>query len=292
MKCEEVRDELIAYARGELSEARKTAVEEHLVRCEGCTRELEGARKVMALTQMADASSIQDLAKDVIVAAIAGRASDIHLERIQAEPRLRFRIDGVLQAQQEPGIAPGQYEPLIGQFKLLAEQHLSEKRVPQDGRFKIDHQGKEYTLRVSTFPYLHGESIVMRILDRSSVLIGLNRLGFAPQTLAQIETMIARPDGLVLCTGPAGAGKTTLLYSMLNKLNSPEKMIMTIEDPVEYDLTGINQGSVNRRAGLTFAAAVRAFMRLSLAMKPRPMRGSREACACRRAYSRGASRTS
>src|SRR6266852_442650 len=104
MTCEDVRDELIAYARGELSEARKTAVEEHLVRCEGCTRELEGARKVMALTQMADATSIQDLAKSVVVAALARRASDIHIERIQAEPRLRFRIDGVLQVQEEPAI--------------------------------------------------------------------------------------------------------------------------------------------------------------------------------------------
>src|SRR5436189_4025265 len=109
MKCEEVRDELIAYARGELSEERKTAIEEHLVRCEGCTRELEGARKVMALTLMADASSIQELAQAVIAAALARRASDIHLERIQGEPRLRFRIDGVLHVQQEPVIAPQQY---------------------------------------------------------------------------------------------------------------------------------------------------------------------------------------
>src|SRR5437879_5901673 len=121
MKCEEVRDELIAYARGELSETRKTAVEEHLVRCEGCTRELEGARKVMALTQMADPSSIQDLSRAVIVAALARRASDIHLERIQSEPRLRFRVDGVLHVQQEPAITTEQYEPLIGRYKLMAD---------------------------------------------------------------------------------------------------------------------------------------------------------------------------
>src|SRR5947209_20125912 len=113
MKCEEVRDELIAYARDELNDARKTAVEEHLVRCQDCTRELEGARKVMALTQMADTASIQTMARDVILAAVARRASDIHLERGKAGPRLRFRIDGVLHVQPEPAITPDQYEPLV-----------------------------------------------------------------------------------------------------------------------------------------------------------------------------------
>jgi type II secretory ATPase GspE/PulE/Tfp pilus assembly ATPase PilB-like protein len=261
MKCEEVRDELIAYARGELEEARKTAIEEHLVRCRDCTRELEGARKVMALTQMADTGSVQALAKEVISAALARRATDIHLERSKVGPRLRFRIDGVLQVQSEPAITLDQYEPLIARFKLMAEQNLSEKRVPQDGRIAMTQDGKNYDLRVSTFPYLHGESVVMRILDQSSVLIGLNKLGLYPQTLAQIETIIARPDGMVICTGPTGAGKSTLLYSMLNKLNRREKMIMSIEDPVEYSMMGINQAQVNRRAGLTFATAMRAFMR-------------------------------
>jgi type II secretory ATPase GspE/PulE/Tfp pilus assembly ATPase PilB-like protein len=261
MTCEEVRDELIAYARGELSAARKGAVEEHLVRCEGCARELDGARKVMALTQLSDTASIQDLAQAVIVAALSRRASDIHLERLDHEPRLRFRIDGLLHVQQEPVITPAQYEPLIGRFKLLAGQNLTEKRVPQDGRFRFTHAGKEHDLRVSTFPYFNGESIVMRLLDRSNVLIGMDAVGLNPQARAPIEAMLARPEGLVVCTGPTGAGKSTMLYSMLTKLNDPAKMMMSIEDPVEYDLRGVNQGQVNRRAGLTFATAMRAFMR-------------------------------
>src|SRR5947208_11009067 len=157
MRCEEVRDELIAYARDELNEARKTAVEEHLVRCQDCTRELEGARKVMALTQMADTTSIQAMAKEIILAALARRASDIHLERSKAGPRLRFRVDGVLHVQTDPAIAPEQYEPLVARLKLLAEQNLTEKRVPQDGRIAITHEGKDYDLRVNTFPYHNGE---------------------------------------------------------------------------------------------------------------------------------------
>lgn len=261
MKCEEVRDELVAYARGELAEARKAAVEEHLVRCEGCTRELEGARRVMALTQMADAASVQELATSIFKAALARRASDIHIEKNKDVPRVRFRIDGVLHEQPSLSIRKEQYDPLIARIKLMAEMNVSEKRVPQDGRIAISHEGKDYDLRVSVFPYFDGESAVIRILDRSSVLIGLDRLGLYPRTLAQVEALISRRDGLVLSTGPTGGGKSTLLYALLNKLNSPELMIMTIEDPVEYHIGGINQAAVHRRAGLTFATALRAFMR-------------------------------
>lgn len=261
MNCDEVRDELVAYARHELSAERNAAVERHLVCCPECTRELEGARQVMALTQVADAASTQAKATEILHAALARRASDIHLERDAAGPRLRFRIDGVLQVQKEPLITPEQYEPVIDRFKRVAEQNLSEKRVPQDGRFKFAHEGKEYDVRMSTFPYLKGESVVMRLLDQSGVLIGLNRLGMADAMKAQIERLLDRRQGLLLTTGPTGAGKSTFLYSLLNRLNTPEIKMMTIEDPVEYLLPGVNQAQVLRRAGLTFATAMRAFMR-------------------------------
>jgi type II secretory ATPase GspE/PulE/Tfp pilus assembly ATPase PilB-like protein len=261
MTCEEVRDELVAYARGELSETRRKEVDVHLVRCGDCLQELEGTRDVLGITSRADAASIKEVAKQVIATALARRASDIHLEMSGDTPRVRFRIDGVLQLQPDPVIPVEQYGLLIERIKYMAEMNLSEKRVPQDGRIAITHEGKEYQLRVSVFPYLNGESAVIRLLDRSSVLIGLDRLGLSPVPLARIEALSSQPHGLLLTTGPTGAGKTTLLYSLLNRLNHAERMVMSIEDPVEYALEGVNQASTDRRVGLTFATALRAFMR-------------------------------
>jgi type IV pilus assembly protein PilB len=261
MTCEEMRDELVAYARGELSEERRTAVDRHLVGCGDCLNELEGARDVLGITTRADAASIKELAKQLIVTALARRATDIHLEMSGDSPRVRFRIDGVLHPQSDPTIPLQQYPLLIERIKYMADMNLSEKRVPQDGRIAITHDGKDYQLRVNVFPYLHGESAVVRLLDRSSVLIGLDRLGLSPVPLARIEALAAQPYGLLLTTGPTGAGKTTLLYSLLNRLNRPERMVMTIEDPVEYAMEGVNQASTNQRVGLTFATALRAFMR-------------------------------
>jgi type IV pilus assembly protein PilB len=261
MTCEEVRDELVAYARGELSEERRKAVDDHLVRCGDCLHELEGARDVLGITSRADAASIKELAQQLIVTALTRRATDIHLEICGDAPRVRFRIDGVLHPQSDPAIPQKQYPLLIERIKYMAEMNLSEKRVPQDGRIAMTHDGKDYQLRVSIFPYLHGECAVIRLLDRSSVLIGLERLGLSPVPLARIEALAAQPYGLILATGPTGAGKTTLLYSLLHRLNRPERMVMTIEDPVEYALEGVNQASTNRRADLTFATALRAFMR-------------------------------
>ena len=143
----------------------------------------------------------------------------------------------------------------------MAEMNIAEKRLPQDGRIPIRYQGKEYDLRVSSIPTPHGEKIVMRILDKTSVLIGLNKLGFTPETQARLEELVMQPQGMVLSTGPTGSGKTTTQYSILHKLNSVEKNILTIEDPIEYQLSGIAQVQVNRKAGLTFATALRAFLR-------------------------------
>jgi type II secretory ATPase GspE/PulE/Tfp pilus assembly ATPase PilB-like protein len=210
MTCEAVRDELIAYAREELDDARKAAVEEHLVRCGGCTRELEDACRVMALTRLADDASVADLARDLIQAAIRAGASDLHLEMDTDGPRTRLRIDGVISPG--PPIPRPQYEPLIARVKMMASMNVSEKRLPQDGRIAFSHEEKEYDLRVSTCPFFDGEGIVMRILNRSQVFLGLDRLGFSPEALAQLETAISHPDGLIVATGPTGSGKSTLLY--------------------------------------------------------------------------------
>jgi type IV pilus assembly protein PilB len=261
MKCEEIRDELVAYVRGELEPDRRTKIEEHLVRCGDCTREWEGTREVMGVMKIADAASIKELVQGLVRTALARRASDIHVEKNRGVPRVRLRIDGVLHEQPDLALPPEQYEPVITRIKYMAEMSLSEKQVPQDGRIQIDHEGNVYELRVSIFPYFDGESAVMRILDRSNVLIGLNRLGLDPPTLARVVAMVEQPGGLILTAGPTGAGKTTMLYSLLDRLNRPEVKIMTIEDPVEYLLPGVNQAQLNRKAGLAFANSLRAFLR-------------------------------
>jgi type IV pilus assembly protein PilB len=143
----------------------------------------------------------------------------------------------------------------------MSEMNIAERRIPQDGRIGITTQGKNYDLRVSCLPTLLGEKIVMRILDTSSVMIGLSKLGFMPDTMAQLESVITQPNGMILSTGPTGAGKTTTQYSVLNRINSVEKNILTIEDPVEYQLGGVSQVAVHRKAGLTFSTALRSFMR-------------------------------
>lgn len=259
MTCEEARDELIAFARGELSEERRKAIEEHLARCAGCARELEGAREVMALTQAADETSVADLADAILRSALARRASDIHLEMTGDGPRVRLRIDGVIYPG--PTVTRAQYEPLVARFKRMAEQNLSERQVPQDGRFRFTEGDRELDVRVSTVPYVPGEGVVMRLIDRSNVLIGLENLGMTTGMLARVHTLIARSSGLLITTGPTGAGKSTFLYSILTLLNRPEIKVMTIEDPVELLLPGVNQLAVHRRAGVTFASGMRALMR-------------------------------
>jgi type IV pilus assembly protein PilB len=152
-------------------------------------------------------------------------------------------------------------KPLISRFKIMADMNIAERRVPQDGRIPIRWDNKDFDLRVSCLPTVHGEKIVMRILDKTNILIGLNRLGFSAEVQSQIEELTAQPNGMFLTTGPTGSGKTTTLYSVLHKLNSVEKNIITIEDPVEYQLSGISQVQVHKKAGLTFANAMRSFLR-------------------------------
>jgi len=207
----------------------------------------------------ADEAPIIRIAHTIIQQAVRDGASDIHIEPDRRGLRIRFRIDGVLHEVMH--LPKHIHPPLVSRYKIMSEMNIAERRIPQDGRIGISHQGKDYDLRVSCLPTLLGEKIVMRILDKSSVMIGLNKLGFLPDTMAQLETVITQPNGLILSTGPTGAGKTTTQYSVLNRINSVEKNIMTIEDPVEYQLPGISQVAVHRKAGLTFATALRSFMR-------------------------------
>jgi type IV pilus assembly protein PilB len=210
-------------------------------------------------TKLADEAPIIRIAHGVIQQAVKERASDIHVEPDTKGVRIRFRVDGVLQEVMR--LPKHIHPPLTSRYKIMADMNIAERRIPQDGRIGIRHEGKDYDLRVSCLPTLLGEKIVMRILDKSSVMIDIHKLGFFPDTLAQLESVISQPNGMILSTGPTGAGKTTTQYSVLNRINSVEKNIMTIEDPVEYQLPGISQVAVHRKAGLTFATALRAFMR-------------------------------
>ena len=208
----------------------------------------------------ADAETKTDaLARRIMRLAIQLRASDIHLEPTPADLLLRLRVDGVLQETRR--LPSSMKESLTAQFKTLAEMTLSETRMPQDGRIPFQHGGKEFDIRVAVLPSLNGEAMTMRILDRSTVLIGLDKLGLAPENLRQVRDLMQQPNGIVLTTGPTGSGKTTLLYSCLQEVAGVEKKTLTIEDPVEYQMPYLTQAQVNKKAGLTFAAGLRSFLR-------------------------------
>lgn len=188
------------------------------------------------------------------------RASDIHLEPLEKRFRLRYRMDGVLQEMRDP---PKRLQStILSRIKIMAGMSIAEKRLPQDGRISLAMQdGKTVDLRVSTVPTVHGESIVMRILDKSGLVLGLPELGFLSDDQAMMENILALPDGIFLVTGPTGSGKSTTLYACLNMLNKPDRKLITVEDPVEYELPGINQVQVNEEVGMSFPAALRSMLR-------------------------------
>ncbi len=191
--------------------------------------------------------------------AIKMKASDIHLEPMEKEFRVRYRIDGALRKMDSP---PKRLQgAMISRFKIMSKIKISEKRIPQDGRIQINVGGRDLDLRVSTVPTNHGESIVMRILDKSNLSLGLPQLGFLSDDQNKFERLIHLSDGVVLVTGPTGSGKTTTLYACLGQINTPDKKIITVEDPVEYQMSGINQVQVNRDVGLDFSAALRSILR-------------------------------
>ena len=212
------------------------------------------------LRDMASEAPVIRLVNTMISAAIEKRASDIHLEPFEKEFRIRFRVDGVLQELESP---PRELRAaVISRIKLMAKLNIAERRLPQDGRIKIKVVGHEVDLRVSTLPTLYGESVVMRLLDRSATdFYELTRLGFDDQMLGRMEFYTSLPHGVFLVTGPTGSGKSTTLYSALKRINGIERKIITIEDPVEYQMDGINQIHVNSQIGLTFAAGLRHIVR-------------------------------
>ncbi|HYC57757.1 MAG TPA: type II secretion system ATPase GspE [Candidatus Binatia bacterium] len=211
------------------------------------------------LRDMASEAPVIRLVNQTLSRAVEQRASDIHVEPFENELRVRYRIDGVLHDQDPP---PRQMTAaIISRIKLMAKLNIAERRLPQDGRIKLRLVGREIDLRVSSLPTLYGESVVLRILDRSSVVVDLEKLGMPDDTLRTFAHMIAQPHGLILVTGPTGSGKTTSLYGALDKINSPELKIITIEDPVEYQLRGVNQIHVKSQIGLTFASGLRSIVR-------------------------------
>jgi len=212
------------------------------------------------LRDMASEAPVIRLVNAMIAQAIEKRASDIHIEPFEKEFRVRFRVDGVLFNQEQP---PRELKAaIISRLKLMAKLNIAERRLPQDGRIKLRILGREVDLRVSTLPTLYGESVVMRLLDRSAGdFYDLRRLGFDDYMLSRMEYFTSLPHGIFLVTGPTGSGKSTTLYSALKRINLPDKKIITIEDPVEYQMDGINQIHVNPQIGLTFAAGIRHIVR-------------------------------
>lgn len=209
--------------------------------------------------RMAEQPTLINLVNLIILEAIQNRTSDIHIEPFETELKVKYRIDGVLIEQPSP---PKHLQPaLLGRVKIMANMNIAERYVPQDGHITLRFEGRKVDIRVSTVPTVYGESVVMRILDKSSLPLDLISLGMRDQMREIMDRMIQKPHGMVLVTGPTGSGKTTTLYACLNKLYDPRKKIITIEDPVEYELSGINQIPVNPKRGLTFATGLRAILR-------------------------------
>ncbi|MDR5703247.1 MAG: type II secretion system ATPase GspE [Armatimonadota bacterium] len=211
------------------------------------------------LKVLVEEAPVVRLVNRLITEAVRKRASDIHIEPQDKRVRVRYRIDGVLY---QVMTLPKHIQPaLVSRIKIMAEMDIAERRQPQDGRIYVRVDNTDYDIRVSTIPTVYGEKVVLRNLDRSTALLSLDRLGLLPDDLEKLQSIISKPYGMFLLTGPTGSGKTTTLYAILNRLNSPEVNILTVEDPVEYQLHGINQVQVNPKAGVTFARALRHFLR-------------------------------
>ena len=211
------------------------------------------------IADITDEAPVIRLTKIIISRAIEERASDIHVEPYQDRVRIRYRIDGILhEIMPLPKFVAA---PLVSRLKIMSGMNIAERRVPQDGRIHVRHSNRDYDLRASVIPTTLGEKFVMRILDKQAIQIGMESLGLSAEMLVIVEKLIAQPNGMLLSTGPTGSGKTTTQYCILNTINTVDRNIITIEDPVEYELDGLGQVHVNRKAGLTFAIALKYFLR-------------------------------
>jgi general secretion pathway protein E len=226
---------------------------------DGGAADVDQDEDVQRLKDMASEAPVIRLVNQIIARAVEAKASDIHFEPYHGRFRLRYRIDGVLREFDSPPVKLA--SAIISRVKIMSKLNIAERRLPQDGRVKLAVRGKEIDFRVATMPTMHGEHVVMRILDRGSIKLDFAALGFTDAVLARYRAVLARPHGILLVTGPTGSGKTTTLYTSLQELNTPDVNILTVEDPVEYQLEGVNQVQVKPQIGLTFAAALRAFLR-------------------------------
>ncbi|MEE2908457.1 MAG: GspE/PulE family protein [Planctomycetota bacterium] len=209
--------------------------------------------------RMAEEPTLINLVNLILLEAIQQRASDVHVEPFENQLTVRYRVDGVLQVQDPP---PKHLQPaLIGRIKIMSGMNIAERYVPQDGKISLRFEGRKVDIRVSTVPTLYGESVVMRILDKSSLALELDALGMRSNVQETLDSLLSKPHGMVLVTGPTGSGKTTTLYASLKRIYDPQKKIITVEDPVEYELEGINQIPVNPKRGLDFAAGLRHILR-------------------------------
>lgn len=211
------------------------------------------------LKDMASEAPVIRFVNQVIGRAVEARASDIHIEPFESKLRVRYRIDGILQEVETP---PGRLTAaIVSRVKIMSKLNIAERRLPQDGRIKLAIRGKEVDFRISTVPTMHGESVVMRILDRGGAVFDFSVLGIDEAVLKPYLEMLERPNGILLVTGPTGSGKTTTLYTSLLRLNTPDRKILTVEDPIEYQLEGVNQVQVKSQIGLTFASVLRSLLR-------------------------------
>jgi general secretion pathway protein E len=229
---------------------------------QAATQQIDGINDdedVAHLRDMASEVPVIRMVNQMLVRALESRASDVHIEPFENQLKVRYRIDGILHEVESP---PRQLKgAVISRLKILAQLNIAERRLPQDGRIKTRLAGKDVDLRIATVPTLYGESVVIRLLERGQIFTELDTLGFPPTLLAKFDEMIKRPHGMILVTGPTGSGKTTTLYGALQKINDPGKKIITIEDPVEYQLSGVNQIYVKPQIGLTFANGLRSIVR-------------------------------
>ncbi len=211
--------------------------------------------------EMAQQASVVRLVNEILSEAVVAQASDIHIESQESGIKIRYRIDGVLQRQPTPPEMNRFHAAIVSRLKIMSKMNIAEKRVPQDGRIKLHVAGREVDIRVSMIPMLHGEGIVMRVLDKSRIQFSLQDIGMPQEVYDSFQRLIRLPHGILLVTGPTGSGKTTTLYSALNEIKSEDTKIITTEDPIEYQLEGINQIQVHSKVGLTFATSLRSILR-------------------------------
>lgn len=221
--------------------------------------EMNTEPEIDQLRQMVEDAPIVRLTNLIITQAIQNQASDIHIEPLNNIVRVRYRVDGVL--HEEMSIPKHSQAALISRLKILADLDITKRRIPQDGRVQMTFRNMQIDMRVSTLPTIHGEKVVIRLLMRDNSLLNINKLGFREENQERFERLIKRPYGILLATGPTGSGKSTTLFAALNRINTPTKNIVTIEDPVEYQIEGINQVQANVKAGLTFAKTLRSILR-------------------------------